>query len=84
MCHESAKESKCFFIHYLVVITYKENTIPRNHECNYFSCQVPSLTINFQVNCCNSGLQASIVRNKKDTIHTKSERHILEAVKVCL
>ena len=27
--------------------------------------------------------QASIVRSKKDTIHTKAERHILEAVKVC-
>lgn len=27
-------------------------------------------------------LQASIVRSKKDTIHTKAERHILEAVKV--
>jgi len=30
--------------------------------------------------CCCS--QASIVRSKKDTIHTKAERHILEAVKV--
>lgn len=29
-------------------------------------------------------IQASIVRSKKDTIHTKAERHILEAVKVRL
>jgi len=28
-------------------------------------------------------LQASIVRNAKDTAHTKAERNILEAVKVC-
>ena len=33
-------------------------------------------------NCINFLPQASIVRSKKDTIHTKAERHILEAVKV--
>ena len=32
----------------------------------------------------NFVLQASIVRNQKDTAHTKAERNILEAVKVCL
>lgn len=27
--------------------------------------------------------KATIVRNQKDTAHTKAERNILEAVKVC-
>ena len=27
-------------------------------------------------------MQAAIIRSKKDTIHTKSERSILEAIKV--
>lgn len=30
---------------------------------------------------CASGLQAMIVRNAKDTAHTKAERNILEEVK---
>jgi len=29
-------------------------------------------------------LQATIVRNAKDTAHTKAERNILEGVKVCI
>jgi len=34
--------------------------------------------------CCDMVLKASIVRNAKDTAHTKAERNILEAVKVDL
>ena len=57
------------FLHYFIFFSFQVRKTTGADANNYYAMKVLK--------------KASIVRNQKDTAHTRAERNILEAVRVC-